>query len=48
MARKTHHKHSSTKGYRRLLDGLAKNVHGAVPNPAQPLSNFNFRNFWLA
>jgi hypothetical protein len=23
MARKTHHKHSSTKGYRRLLDALA-------------------------
>jgi hypothetical protein len=23
MARKTHHKHSSTKGYRRLLDSLA-------------------------
>ena len=23
MARKTHHKHSSTKGYRKLLDGLA-------------------------
>ena len=22
MARKTHHKHSSTKGYRRLLDSL--------------------------
>ena len=35
----------------RVVDGypgLAKNVHGAVPNPAQPLSNFNFRNFWLA
>ena len=23
MARKTHHKHSSSKGYRRLLDSLA-------------------------
>ena len=23
MARKTHHKHSSRKGYRRLLDALA-------------------------
>ena len=23
MARKTHHKHSSTKGYRKLLDALA-------------------------
>jgi hypothetical protein len=23
VARKTHHKHSSTKGYRKLLDGLA-------------------------
>jgi hypothetical protein len=23
MARKTHHKHSSSKGYRKLLDGLA-------------------------
>ncbi len=23
MARKTHHKHSSTKGYRKLLDSLA-------------------------
>ena len=27
MPRKTHHKHSSTKGYRRLLDGLA-NIEG--------------------
>ena len=27
MARKTHHKHSSTKGYRRLLDDLAE-IHG--------------------
>ena len=24
MAKKTHHKHSSKKGYRRLLDGLAE------------------------
>jgi hypothetical protein len=28
MARRTHHKHSSTKGYRRLLDRLA--AHEAV------------------
>lgn len=27
MARKTHHKHSSSKGYRKLLDSLAA-LHG--------------------
>ncbi|HZS86265.1 MAG TPA: hypothetical protein VFE42_02090 [Chloroflexota bacterium] len=35
-------------GFYPLLDGLARNVRGAVPNPAQPLSNLNFRDFWLA
>jgi len=35
-------------GFYPILDGLARNVHGAVPNPAQPLSNLNFRDFWLA
>ncbi len=32
MRRRTHHKHSSTKGYRRLLDGLA--AHEAVHSVA--------------
>ena len=35
-------------GFYPLVDGLAKNVRGAVPNPAQPLSNLNYRDFWLA
>lgn len=35
-------------GFYPLIDGLARNVRGAVPNPAQPLSNLNFRDFWLA
>src|SRR5436305_1587158 len=38
MARKTHHKHSSTKGYRRLLDGLAKSdgVHRVATGRIKP------------
>jgi peptide/nickel transport system substrate-binding protein len=31
-----------------LLDGLGKNVRGAVPNAAQPLARFDFERFWLA
>ncbi len=38
MARKTHHKHSSTKGYRRLLDGLAAldGVHRVATGRVKP------------
>jgi len=38
MARKTHHKHSSTKGYRRLLDGLAsiEGVHRVATGRIKP------------
>ena len=38
MARKTHHKHSSTKGYRRLLDGLAEldGVHRVATGRVKP------------
>lgn len=38
MARKTHHKHSSTKGYRRLLDGLAAldGVHSVATGRVKP------------
>src|SRR5205807_6468915 len=38
MARKTHHKHSSTKGYRRLLDGLAslEGVHRVATGRVTP------------
>lgn len=35
-------------GFFPRLDGLAKNVRGAVPNAAQPLSNFQFRDYSLA
>ena len=35
-------------GFYPLLDGLGPNVHGAVPNPNNELSNFNFQDFWLA
>ena len=35
-------------GFYPLLDGSAKNVHGAVPNPNNVLSNFSFQDFWLA
>jgi peptide/nickel transport system substrate-binding protein len=31
-----------------FIDGLAKNVRGATPNPAQDLSNYMFRQYWLA
>jgi peptide/nickel transport system substrate-binding protein len=31
-----------------LLDGLSTKVKGAVPNSAQPLGNFNFRDWWLS
>lgn len=38
MARKTHHKHSSTKGYRRLLDRLAAldGVHRVATGRVKP------------
>ena len=38
MPRKTHHKHSSTKGYRRLLDGLAEldGVHSVATGKVKP------------
>lgn len=38
MARKTHHKHSSTKGYRKLLDGLAaiEGVHRVATGRVTP------------
>jgi peptide/nickel transport system substrate-binding protein len=34
-------------GFYPLLDGLAPNLRGAVPNPNNELSNFNFQDFWL-
>ncbi len=34
-------------GFYPLLDGLAPNVQGAVPNSNNELSNFNFQDFWL-
>jgi peptide/nickel transport system substrate-binding protein len=34
-------------GFFPLLDGLAKNVGGVVPNPNNVLSNFSFQDFWL-
>jgi peptide/nickel transport system substrate-binding protein len=34
-------------GFYPLLDGVGRNVHGAVANPNNELSNFNFRDFWL-
>ena len=38
MARKTHHKHSSGKGYRRLLDSLAdlEGVHRVATGKVKP------------
>ncbi len=38
MARKTHHKHSSKKGYRRLLDGLEaiEEVHSVATGKVKP------------
>jgi hypothetical protein len=38
VARKTHHKHSSTKGYRRLLDALAEleGVHSVATGRVKP------------
>ncbi len=38
MARKTHHKHSSTKGYRRLLDALEAldGVHSVATGKVKP------------
>ena len=38
MARKTHHKHSSAKGYRRLLDSLAAldGVHRVATGRVKP------------
>jgi peptide/nickel transport system substrate-binding protein len=35
-------------GFFPLLDGVGKNVHGAVPNANNVLSNFNFQDFWLS
>jgi hypothetical protein len=38
MARKTHHKHSSSKGYRKLLDSLAEldGVHRVATGRVKP------------
>ena len=38
VARRTHHKHSSAKGYRRLLDGLAAldGVHRVATGKVKP------------
>lgn len=38
MARRTHHKHSSSKGYRRLLDALAdlEGVHRVATGRVKP------------
>ena len=38
VARKTHHKHSSSKGYRKLLDGLAgiDGVHRVATGKVKP------------
>lgn len=38
MAKRTHHKHSSKKGYRRLLDGLADldGVHSVATGRVKP------------
>jgi hypothetical protein len=38
VAKKTHHKHSSTKGYRRLLDSLAglEGVHSVATGRVTP------------
>ncbi|CAN5556679.1 hypothetical protein BH20ACT18_BH20ACT18_02470 [soil metagenome] len=38
MRRRTHHKHSSTKGYRRLLDALAGHeaVHSVATGRVKP------------
>ena len=38
MARKTHHKHSSSKGYRRLLDALAEveGIHRVATGRVKP------------
>ena len=38
MAKKTHHKHSSSKGYRKLLDGLAEidGVHRVATGKVKP------------
>ena len=35
-------------GFVPFIDGLALNVRGAVPNPAQDLSNYTFRTYWFA
>jgi hypothetical protein len=38
VARKTHHKHSSSKGFRKLLDGLAEidGVHRVATGKVKP------------
>lgn len=35
-------------GFFPQLDGLAKNVHSPGPNPSQPLSGWDFKDYWLA
>jgi peptide/nickel transport system substrate-binding protein len=35
-------------GFSPQIDGLAKNVRGAVPNPAAALGAYDYRDFWLA
>jgi peptide/nickel transport system substrate-binding protein len=35
-------------GFVPFIDGLAHNVQGATPNPAQDLSNYMFRQYWLS
>jgi peptide/nickel transport system substrate-binding protein len=35
-------------GYFPLQDGLSPKVHGAVPNPNEPLGLFNFVDWWLS
>jgi peptide/nickel transport system substrate-binding protein len=34
-------------GFYPSLDGLANNVQGVVPNPANELANFQFQSWWL-
>lgn len=31
-----------------FLDGLSKRVNGVVPNPAQPLGDYDYKEYWLA
>jgi mono/diheme cytochrome c family protein len=34
-------------GFAPQIDGLAKYVRGAVPNPAAALGAYDYRDFWL-